>query len=633
MIGSSTPNPCWRQTRLSVMFTLLLVLALLPHPEQTEAATSTTFTPPRLDWSAPEIGNPDRGLYRWIGNAYVPAPTTVAYRRVHWSEVEHALGVYDFSRYDNELQYAAQHGMRLIIGLPQPIGPNSNGGSWMPSYLTSDRLGVWYKGSYYPNVNDPFVLGRLQALIAAIARRYANDTWVSGIQMSVVGAYGEWYFDSAVPSSVKPTDATAHAIIDTIIASFTHQQLFMMVSPSFPQHTIYALAKSPRIGWSRLALGDPQFDGTFRAHYQSNPDWWQIVSTRWKTAPILAELYGHDGDAQFALAAQQARDWHISLVGNGNFAGRLEHAASWTADEIRTFQDLGKHLGYRFVLDSLSLSPLIPGTSFTIQVAWENVGNAPIYRPWKMVYELRDSVNHVVASCRSTLDLQTLLPTAGTPRMVNDTCALPASLKSGTYRLHVVVEDDTGDTLQLASGGKQGDGSYRIGDVPVSESSAPVPVPTRLKAIVPEADAVIQAAAPDTPGGDWAMVRVDAGSDPEVRSYLRFTVTGVPAGARITNATLRLYATSDTADGPGVYGTTSDWSESRLTWNKRPHRTTDQIADVDRIGANSWVSYDVTPLITGTGTFSLVLVGLSADGVNLSSREGAHPPELIVTTS
>jgi hypothetical protein len=43
------------------------------------------------------------------------------------------------------------------------------------------------------------------------------------------------------------------------------------------------------------------------------------------------------------------------------------------------------------------------------------------------------------------------------------------------------------------------------------------------------------------------------------------------------------------------------------------------------------VEYDVTPLVTGSGTFSFVLVADSSDGVVFSSREGAQAPQLRLT--
>ncbi len=52
------------------------------------------------------------------------------------------------------------------------------------------------------------------------------------------------------------------------------------------------------------------------------------------------------------------------------------------------------------------------------------------------------------------------------------------------------------------------------------------------------------------------------------------------------------------------------------------------------IATSTWVDYDVTPLVTGDGTLSVVLKTLSTDGVNFASREAtSNRPQLLVTTT
>lgn len=53
--------------------------------------------------------------------------------------------------------------------------------------------------------------------------------------------------------------------------------------------------------------------------------------------------------------------------------------------------------------------------------------------------------------------------------------------------------------------------------------------------------------------GTSSTLRVQGGSDPDIRSYLRFTVSGLSGPVR--RATLRLYVTNGTTNGPAVYAT------------------------------------------------------------------------------
>jgi chitodextrinase len=143
------------------------------------------------------------------------------------------------------------------------------------------------------------------------------------------------------------------------------------------------------------------------------------------------------------------------------------------------------------------------------------------------------------------------------------------------------------------------------------------------------ADARVQESAPTTNYGT-SYLRADGGSDPDVESYLSFAVSRLDGPIR--QATLRVYASSYTNDGPSAYATSSGWSESAIVWNSRRSRQGLPLADKGRIASGTWVEYDVTSAVTGAGTYSFVLVPSSSDGVNFDSRERARPPELVITT-
>jgi myo-inositol-hexaphosphate 3-phosphohydrolase len=145
-----------------------------------------------------------------------------------------------------------------------------------------------------------------------------------------------------------------------------------------------------------------------------------------------------------------------------------------------------------------------------------------------------------------------------------------------------------------------------------------------------EADAAVEAATPTTNFGGATSLKVDA--SPQEESYLRFSVQGM--SGMVTSAKLRVYAFNGSIDGPAVYTTGTAWSETEITWNARPARTSAALADKAAIAVNSWVEYDVTPAVTGNGSYSFDLGATSSDGVDLNAREAAaNRPELVVTSS
>ena len=58
---------------------------------------------------------------------------------------------------------------------------------------------------------------------------------------------------------------------------------------------------------------------------------------------------------------------------------------------------------------------------------------------------------------------------------------------------------------------------------------------------------------------------LDVDGSPVIESYLRFPVTGLTGTVR--RATLRLWVTDKSVDGPAVYPTGTAWTETGITWN------------------------------------------------------------------
>jgi hypothetical protein len=160
---------------------------------------------------------------------------------------------------------------------------------------------------------------------------------------------------------------------------------------------------------------------------------------------------------------------------------------------------------------------------------------------------------------------------------------------------------------------------------------ASVTTPAATLTLSPDADARVQEG---SPGANYGIsyLRADGASDPDVESYLRFSVSGVQGA--VNSAKLRLYAYADTADGPAVYGAGGSWSETGITWGNRPARTSGATGDKGPIAANSWAEYDVKQLITGNGSYSFVLATSSSDGVDFRSREysdATRRPQLMLS--
>jgi glucose/arabinose dehydrogenase/PKD repeat protein len=193
-----------------------------------------------------------------------------------------------------------------------------------------------------------------------------------------------------------------------------------------------------------------------------------------------------------------------------------------------------------------------------------------------------------------------LLATTGAVTSFSDTTAVAGA----TYSYQVTALDAAGNE---------------------STPSNTATVTTPQLTIRPEADARVEEASPTLNFGTSTRLRVEGGVDPDIESYLRFTVSGVTG--TLQSARLRLFVTDPTADGPAVYTTGNTWSETGITWNNRLARTSGATDDKGALADVSWVEYDVKPLVAGNGTYSFVLATSSDDGVNFKSRESTDIPD------
>ena len=121
----------------------------------------------------------------------------------------------------------------------------------------------------------------------------------------------------------------------------------------------------------------------------------------------------------------------------------------------------------------------------------------------------------------------------------------------------------------------------------------------------------------------------DAGRGLDLRSYVKFKLTGLVG--TVERAVLRLWVTNPTGNGPTVAPTRTSWAGRTLTWRNRPGPTGPVLANAGALRAGRWADFDVTAAVTGNGTYAFLLRSGSADGLAASSRQGAHPPRLVVT--
>jgi hypothetical protein len=145
------------------------------------------------------------------------------------------------------------------------------------------------------------------------------------------------------------------------------------------------------------------------------------------------------------------------------------------------------------------------------------------------------------------------------------------------------------------------------------------------------ADAYVSQGNPSANYGGKPKLRARK-SSPAQTGYLRFDLKGL--SDPVTQATLRLYATSGSKGGYDVRDVDDDaWGEKSITYSNAPS-TGQTVGSSGSFKSGKWVSVDVTSLVSGNGDVNFALTASSSDTITLASREyGAKfAPQLVVET-
>lgn len=224
-----------------------------------------------------------------------------------------------------------------------------------------------------------------------------------------------------------------------------------------------------------------------------------------------------------------------------------------------------------------------------------------------------------------------LLPATWTPAIPSSTPFAPSEPVSATLAPadtqvspEVIATTEVTETAEITETGEITETS----EITVTAT----PAPLGEEVIFPiEADTQVREFEPGLNFGGETTLRADGGDDPTFESYLRVTVAGVTGP--VARARLRVFAETGSDAGLSIYGTSNEWSETELNWDNRPPRALNPLGVIqEEVLGQRWVEFDVTPAITGNGTYSFV-IGLDAsNGLAMTSREGdpANAPQLVV---
>jgi parallel beta-helix repeat protein len=209
------------------------------------------------------------------------------------------------------------------------------------------------------------------------------------------------------------------------------------------------------------------------------------------------------------------------------------------------------------------------------------------------------------------------------------TCASPrdyANLAPGSHEFRVRATDAAGN-------GDATPASHSWTIQPPPEGC----VPATITAAASADSWVLESSATSNYRNDSAL-KVDSKARGNARVLVRFALPAIPAGCRVTGATLRMYASSYKANRKlAAQRLAAPWTESGITWSNQPATTGVETTTPSGFGYREWqVASHVESMYTDGNHGFLIRDTLEGDnGIEqaFNSREKGsdNPPQLVIT--
>lgn len=486
-----------------------------------------SFSLTQIPFSDPDLLRPGAGANYWQSTRALTTLNSLDdYWRVDWVDLQTAHGTINWTALDNKINAAIDAGRKITVGIPtcDDFSSTSLGGvkiaypTFVHTLMQAESVKDWiFTGTnqWVPNWNSNSYLTELENFLVQMNTHLLAGTHggknyrdaILYIDIRGFGNYGEWHnFGSGYngssylgPAGTAATSATLIRILNAHKTAFPTFQLLgnidMVYGDEIPNDVGYAALNLTTnigpIGFRSDHLADA---GTFnfeniklQGRSVNGLNFQTAYVNVWKRAPITGEIIqpgsgSNNGGASCNLyhLLTEVNTYHYSMFSNVNVQN------TGTACEVTNITTSAKTAGHRFTISSGSVTDnIVAGASFGVTLNWQNLGASTTYETWTTVIELRKvSDSSLVTSWTSSFIPRLFLPTTptpgtlGTPVPVTDTFTMPSNVPNGSYKLDVVLKDPAGyrAPLPLAITGRQGDGSYPLGNITVGTAASPLPV-------------------------------------------------------------------------------------------------------------------------------------------------------------
>lgn len=396
-------------------------------------------------------------------NKHHPA-TTIAYHRIYWRFIEPEKGKYNWALLDQALDSAVSRGQTLMIRVaPYGTGKKTDVPDWYREIVDPNREWKGPIPKWAVNPEDTQYPEYFGKMIRAMGARYDGHPHVEGIDLAIVGAWGEGAGSQLLSKN------TMQELVDAYTESFTKTPLIILLMDEKVNKYASSLAD---MGWRIDCIGDLDFwakeENGFAHMYDLYPQ--RIikcgVQDAWKTAPLSFEICGTFSrwkdtqgysreDVEYIF--NESLKWHIS-----SFNAKSSPVPEEWEDMVDEWL---KKMGYRFILKRFTYPDLVrKNGKLWFKTWWENKGVAPIYKNYLLAFRLISDGETLVYT--TDADIRSWLPG---DNIYDDAIFIPLDFPTGDYQIQVAILDiqKRKPTVKLAIDGITEDGWYNLGKVRV----------------------------------------------------------------------------------------------------------------------------------------------------------------------
>jgi hypothetical protein len=471
------------------------------------AAETVTVTPvdtgealinPGMGWTMHFYSNVPRNY----GSKLEPSDTlddfpgvSTVYLRLPWAYLEPEEDTYNWAILDTPAQRWIAQGKRIALRL-------TCSENWM-TYATpkwvkdAGAKGAFYRygkgrveksGSWDPFFDDPVFIKKLDAFLAAYAKRYDGNPNVEFID---VGSYGLWGEGHTHASSQQDFFEIQQLHIDLHLKHF--KKTLLCISDDFAGHnkpgqrfpiTDYALSKGVTIRDDSV-IADPRKNGKPWHHAE-------MAQVFWPEFPVILE-HQHYG------ASKQRGNWRPDKIVesveayHASFMSIHGFPKEYLAENREMIDKINKRMGYRLFPVRVTWPRTVPiattqeaftnyqdvtkagdtSRRFSVQWAWINEGVAPCYPGGSPALTLKDGDGGIVSVLvDETINLRDLKvrPPGKAPVAEHESEFIVGlyapTTRPGTYDVYISVgQRDGTPTIALPLKDSDGQRRYKIGTI------------------------------------------------------------------------------------------------------------------------------------------------------------------------